>query len=1067
MVDKIGSLKLTGRNQVMEGSSTEACLRHAVLRKSFRSDICKDRTQQGCTEVYKVRCEICNKKFKSRSTFEAHCLSPRHLWKLEQRSMTSSIEVTTDAEMDGGGGKSKLLDEMKVLRNEGLASQESDPKQSALLLAKAGKGYFRINELEMARDCLQKALDLANECLKHRLDDDNSDDLYQDDVFENEDGNNNVMNDSDKNRMDSEIDDVEFRGRTQTKTRLKRLKMEQMNKMYSNYKLQRGTVDLYETMIQCYAESFDISPADDDRTEDGKRSTLKTSEILMNRDLVLKELADTENTYVDSLEFLVEKIIPVFAMCEEDRIREITPAIFGNIDAIYEWHRGVFLEKIEDCLEDHELLGPTFKEHEAELTDLYELYCQNKPHSDDVLVQFAEEIDQVYHNINTNYTILDYLIKPVQRIMKYQLLLQSIIKFTRKMGESTESMQDALEVMEIVPKKVNDKMHLAMIVGYTKNLDRGELVLQDTLGVAFGGGKAKPRQYRLFLFREFLLITETVARVGRLPQYRFILELKTCRLGVTHSVENDPMRFAIWTRKFKTTDIYVCMAETSEMKETWLKALGEVVSLHGSGVSTDSVKKELTPSIYKNSVREPNLSAEQIVRKATIGHPREYSMSTRLKSNIAKFLMEELTMNGQDSGLEEMGNSSSDGEFGFEKPGIKSNGTLKEFGLERSESSSDDDDKCQCQSMSQGSLSAIEEENSIKTKKGFRLWKSMKERNGTYSKSSISVKQKRLWRKDKGGTERSNSLPAVMTDENIEELTIPEANDNLISLTREEVFDFRSVAAEAQLLLVQVESSLTWEKVDELLENSLSLFYDVKSLKDIAEDCTVREVLLKKCEALYQSLKRRKYFNDQERGTVDSFYSYDGHFRLLTTYANLVAGNTTSSWPIFLATLAAVSAKSERRWTDTYTANRQLSDIYRKAQKFDYSVSCLVDEFSIQLDKNDVTAATCLLKDAFETALLSGDKEKCRSLDKLAGKLLEEKKENSLNEDSSSLRLVIEMSKAYQSLDYDWFYQNYQRICECHNDLHTEERHDLREIFMHLLEHLKESKRKKSGEIFV
>eukprot|EP00795_Rhopilema_esculentum_P013422 gene13422-4291_t len=133
--------RTSSQPEVKQGSSTEACLRHAVLRKSFRSDICKDRTQQGCTEVYKVRCEICNKKFKSRSTFEAHCLSPRHLWKLEQRSMTSSIEVTTDAEMDGGGGKSKLLDEMKVLRNEGLASQESDPKQSALLLAKCGYIY--------------------------------------------------------------------------------------------------------------------------------------------------------------------------------------------------------------------------------------------------------------------------------------------------------------------------------------------------------------------------------------------------------------------------------------------------------------------------------------------------------------------------------------------------------------------------------------------------------------------------------------------------------------------------------------------------------------------------------------------------------------------------------------------------------------------------------------------------------------------------------------------------------------------------------------------------------------
>ena len=113
--------------------------------------------------------------------------------------------------------------------------------------------------------------------------------------------------------------------RTQTKSRIKRHRMEQMSKMYSKYKLQRGTADLYETMIQCYAESFEIKLEGQDggSTSSSNRNSFKKSEILMNRDLVLKELADTENTYVDSLEFLVEvRFIFVIARGWENKQRK-------------------------------------------------------------------------------------------------------------------------------------------------------------------------------------------------------------------------------------------------------------------------------------------------------------------------------------------------------------------------------------------------------------------------------------------------------------------------------------------------------------------------------------------------------------------------------------------------------------------------------------------------------------------------------------------------------------------------------------------------------------------------
>lgn len=53
-------------------------------------------------------------------------------------------------------------------------------------------------------------------------------------------------------------------------------------------------------------------------------------------------------------------------------------------------------------------------------------------------------------------------------------------------------------------------------------------------------------------------------------------------MGVTQTVENDRLKFAIWSRKFKTTDIFVCTTDTTEMKLSWLNALTNVVNINGS-----------------------------------------------------------------------------------------------------------------------------------------------------------------------------------------------------------------------------------------------------------------------------------------------------------------------------------------------------------------------------------------------------------------------------------------------------------------------------------------------------
>ncbi len=49
-------------------------------------------------------------------------------------------------------------------------------------------------------------------------------------------------------------------------------------------------------------------------------------------------------------------------------------------------------------------------------------------------------------------------------------------------------------------------------------------------------------------------------------------------------------------------------------------------------------------------------SADQLVKQATIGHPREYAMSTKLKENIQKFLIEEYMLIEEENAKDEFEN---------------------------------------------------------------------------------------------------------------------------------------------------------------------------------------------------------------------------------------------------------------------------------------------------------------------------------------------------------------------------------------------------------------------------
>jgi len=56
---------------------------------------------------------------------------------------------------------------------------------------------------------------------------------------------------------------------------------------------------------------------------------------------------------------------------------------------------------------------------------MYVVYCQNKPLSEYLVRKYKQPyFTDLQAEVGTKLDVADYLIKPVQRIMKYQLLLK-------------------------------------------------------------------------------------------------------------------------------------------------------------------------------------------------------------------------------------------------------------------------------------------------------------------------------------------------------------------------------------------------------------------------------------------------------------------------------------------------------------------------------------------------------------------------------------------------------------------------------------------------------------------
>ncbi len=142
------------------------------------------------------------------------------------------------------------------------------------------------------------------------------------------------------------------------------------------------------------------------------------------RDYVVRELVDTERKYVQDLENLydLKKTLEQRGIIPGDVVHNI----FLNINAILDFQRK-FLIRVEttnSMPQSRQEWGSPFVANE-ESFNIYQPFIANQRKAAQLASQVFDQIQYAGHPVACDFNTLDgFLLKPMQRLVKYPLLLK-------------------------------------------------------------------------------------------------------------------------------------------------------------------------------------------------------------------------------------------------------------------------------------------------------------------------------------------------------------------------------------------------------------------------------------------------------------------------------------------------------------------------------------------------------------------------------------------------------------------------------------------------------------------
>ncbi|XP_069496211.1 rho guanine nucleotide exchange factor 17 [Ambystoma mexicanum] len=383
---------------------------------------------------------------------------------------------------------------------------------------------------------------------------------------------------------------------------------------------------------------------------------------------VIMTLLDTEQSYVESLRTLMQGYMKPLKQPENSCLCDpaLVDEIFDQIPELLEHHEQ-FLEQVHSCVESwHEMqkVGEVLVQSFSKdiLVKIYSAYIDNFLNAKDA-VRIAREarpaflkfLEQCMRENKEKQALSDLMIKPVQRIPRYELIVKDLLKHTPEDHPDHPCLMDAQRNIKQLAERINKGMRSAeeaerdtRIVQEVESHIEGMEDLQAPLRkflrqemvveVKAVGGK---KDRSLFLFTDLLVCTTLKRKSGSLRRSSMSLYTAASMIDIASKYK------LLWKLPLEDVDIVkgASQATNKESIQKTITRLDEDLSTMGQisklsetlsfpHQSLDDVIKDMMAAVHRE------LSEKQSLSFSLSFPPNKMELTTTKADGTESFIFE-------------------------------------------------------------------------------------------------------------------------------------------------------------------------------------------------------------------------------------------------------------------------------------------------------------------------------------------------------------------------------------------------------------------------------------------
>uniref|UniRef100_A0A8C8RLU3 Rho guanine nucleotide exchange factor 38 n=1 Tax=Pelusios castaneus TaxID=367368 RepID=A0A8C8RLU3_9SAUR len=205
-----------------------------------------------------------------------------------------------------------------------------------------------------------------------------------------------------------------------------------------------------------------------------------TKRMMAKRVKIIAELVQTEKDYLNDLELCIREVVT--PLRNKEVVRFDVDGLFSNIESVHQISAKL-LSLLEEATADVELpmqvIGEVFLQIKGPLEDTYKIYCYHHDDAHTMLESYEKDEELKQHlrhcvqSLKGKPNLMDMgslMIKPIQRVMKYPLLLCELLNSTPASHPDHKALQDAFAAMKDINVNINElKRRKDLVLKYKKN----------------------------------------------------------------------------------------------------------------------------------------------------------------------------------------------------------------------------------------------------------------------------------------------------------------------------------------------------------------------------------------------------------------------------------------------------------------------------------------------------------------------------------------------------------------------------------------------------------------------